>query len=389
MVLSMVTRAHPSPSRWPRLVAALGLAVLLSGAGLSAAAPARADVNLTVVPSLLDVVADAGASAEQEIQLRNDSAEAVTLDLEVVPPASVPEALHALDWVSIDADRLEIAAGTTATLTVGLDIPGDARSGGHYANIRMTTATSADGTAAALAGEVIVPVLFSVDGDGDVDASAEIGQFAAFLEADGRIGFRAALENTGNVHFRAPGTVELDGPDGERLTTLDLAETTYVLPGQTRMLQAFGTLPLPVGTPFSARIAVDTGAGDPVTAETSFTPADPMTGPLALGICENLDGGPTVTLGMENPDTVGVVPVVRVVVRDAVDALVVDSALPPGEVLWPGQVDEVQAQLPGRLETGAYTMVATVQVGAGQPVETRLPFEIGGTSPATAPLCGI
>ena len=364
----------------------LAVAIVLAGLTLTTA-PSRADVNLTVTPSLLDVQATAGGTTDQPIVLENDSTDPVDLAVEIVPPTGVPDSFLALGWLTIDQTTIHIDPESAATMVVGLEIPAGADSGGHYGNIRLTTvgAQGSDGTA--LAGEIIVPVLFNVDGDGDIARTAEIRRFSAFLENDGRIGFRAELANTGNTHLLAPGTVAIAGPDGKRITSLDLMETTFILPGQTRDLQASGTLPLQPETDYTASVALGVDGTDAIRAETTFRLDDLQPDPLALSVCENVDGGPTVSIGVANESSLGLTPTIHLTVQDALAAKVVDTALPPGLLLWPSDEENLSAQLPERLASGSYILTGEIQVGTDDPVSTQLTFAIGGTGPDTAPIC--
>ncbi len=366
----------------------LALALVLAAVVTVRTIPGSAQVNLSVTPSLLDVVADADASTTQDIVLQNGGTEPVSLAIEVFAQDGIQPPADATGWVTVDQPAIDIPAGSSATLGVGLTIPEDAVSGGYYANIRITTVGSADQAGTVVAGEVVVPVLFTISGKGEIDRTTSVDRFAAFLEDDGRIGFRARITNAGNVHYRSPGTIEITGSDGTTMTTMDLQESTFVLPGQSRDLQAFGTLPLAADDTYGASISIDIGADAPIQAETSFSLKDLETAQLDVAICENLDGGPTVTLDLTNPGQIGVLPDVRLSIRDAVQSQIVDTALPQGTLLWPQADQQIEAQLPERLVTGSYTLVGTLQVGSGPAIETQLAFDIGGTGPQVAPLCG-
>lgn len=374
-----------------RLARALLLVLAVAAGTVALPGPTRADIYLTVTPSLLDIQATPGASADQPVEIVNGSDQPVDLAVEIVPPSSVEESYWATDWLAIDQERISIPANGTAELVIGLTVPGDATSGGHYGNVRLTTVAAPGSEGAALAGEIVVPALFTVtEGDGELDRAVSVSRFAPFLEPDGRIGFRTELRNEGNIHVQPSGIVSIAGPDGEVLSTLDVQQPTPVMPGQTRELRAYGTLPLGVGDEYTATMTLVTGEDRlPLAdAEVSFSLDDLAVPPLSLSICENLDGGPTVSVGASNSSPIGVSPNIQLSVLDAGSAVLIEAPLTPALTLWPEDSQDIQTQLPQRLLTGAYTLVGTIQVGADEPVRTEVPFEIGGTSPATAPLCG-
>ena len=66
----------------------------------------------------------------------------------------------------------------------------------------------ADGTAG-VSGRILVPVLLTVHGEGDLTRRPVFERAALFLEQDGRLGGRVAVHNDGNVHVPLTGSFEL------------------------------------------------------------------------------------------------------------------------------------------------------------------------------------
>ena len=384
----MTSPFHRSPSLRP--VRSL-LALILVIAGLAMSAPsASAQVTTTVSPSVLDLGAKPGATGEQEIIVQIQSTADVALQAEITPYNDLDDVPSAVEWLSLDQDQVTVAPGESATFTLQIDVPDDAEAGGHFAMVKITTgaADAADPAVgqAAVQGRFRIPVLITIGEEGDLVRSAELTRIAPVLEPDGRIGIWGELTNTGNVAISAPGDLAITDADDKDVASLEFPETTPILPGETQIIRATGTLPLPEGTEYTAAASIDVGGEDAVEAETTFTvtPAAP-TGDLA--VCENLDRGPTVTVDLRNPGELGLTATVSLAITNESGNQVAGANVPDTLLLWPAGDRSVATDAPTRLETGRYTLTAEITAGAGDVTTVDMAFEIGGNSPETAPLC--
>lgn len=170
------------------------------------------------------------------------------------------------------------------------------------------------------------------------------------------------------------------------MADVEFPETTPILPGETQRLRATGTLPLPAGTEYTLDGSIDFGGEDPAEASTDFT-VDEVSPEAGLTVCENLDRGPTITLRLASEGEIGLSATVSLVIDDVSGNQLVATSLPDSVLIWPGDEQTIATDAPTRLETGTYTLVAMVRAGAGDPLMVEFPFEIGGASPETAPLC--
>lgn len=380
-----------SPSPTIRLLRAALVFVVLAAGGAVLAPPTVAQVSATVSPSLLDLNAQPGATGEQEISILIESAGDVTVVAEVIPYQAAGETRSAEGWLTLDQVEQTVAPGDSATFTVTIQVPEDAEPGGHYAMISLTSGVAREGEPeagqAAVQGRFNIPVLITVGDEEDLERRAEIPRVAPFLEPDGRIGIWGEITNTGNIAIRAPGAVTIEDDAGEPVAELTFPETTPILPGETQVVRATGTLPLPDGADYTAETSFDIGGDDPIRSEATFT-LGPVVPDGSLVVCENLDRGPTVTVALRNPGDLGVIAVVAVEIDDRDGNQVAASTLPDQLLLWPDTEQTIDIDAPARLETGRYTLRARIQTGETAPTVIEQPFEIGGTSPETAPLCG-
>jgi hypothetical protein len=305
----------------------------------------------------------------------------------------------AVGWSTLNPRRLRLDPNASGTVTYRVEIPRDAISAGRYAELSISTTPIPDDPAASpapgstpIAGRIVIPVLLTVHGEGDLIRTTELMRSGLFLEPDGRLGIRAEVANRGNVHVPFIGHIEVTGDQLPTPATLEIT-LGRVLPGTSRTYAAATTLPLPQDAGYHA--LVEMGVPDSEGA-TTFEPtlhgesdvvATPSLALTELSICERLDGPPDVAVTLTNDGTLGIVPTVGFQVVDEAGAPVASTTATNQQLSWPGTEVAYAASLPARLASGSYTLVGAVVYGAGTVIERRLPFSIGGDPASAAPLC--
>jgi hypothetical protein len=328
---------------------------------------------------------------QHDLLVRNDGDELLTLAITINPSPVVAPERSAAAWLAIPAASLEIAAGDGATLTVAITIPTGTPSGGYYARLSLTSdAEAAGANAAAIAGQLAVGFLITVEGEEPLERAAELGRFAPVLEGDGRIGFRAELVNTGNVHLIAPtGQVVVTTADGSAAGSLEFPETTPLLPGLKTGMTTQGSLPLTIGASYQAEASftfLESSAPLTISSTVTLTP-DLVVEPVR--VCENLDRGPTLAVALSNRGQIGLLPYANLAVVSEADGSLGSAQVANGSLLWPRESQAVQIDFPERLESGSYTVTLTVRFDPLQPATVvTTPFQIGGLTGDPVPLCG-
>jgi hypothetical protein len=373
-----------------RLTIAISLFVTLTvGSVAGAAIPTAATVSLGVAPSLLELNAKPGATGTQTLTVSNQGDTAVDVTTAVSPLRTAADAESAVSWLSVDPATFHVEPGQNQKVTVTITVPEGLASGGYYAAVTITTgATKSNGGGAGIAGQLGVPFLIEIDGKGKISRKASVERFAPVLEADGRIGFRALVKSTGNTYVVAKGAIQVDQADGKKLGSLEFPETTAILPNTEQLLTSQGSLPLQIGASYTSQAQIDFGAKKPVTARAAFAVNPPVLAATNLAVCENLDKGPTLSFGVHNDGDLGALPTVTLGITQENGSTVGSAPLPRAPLVWPHDTSTFSADFPQRLVSGAYTFTVTVQLPNGQPVTQQLPFQIGGTGPTVAPLCG-
>lgn len=368
----------------------LGATFVLMTLGL--AAPASAQVSLSVAPAFLELEGDAGDTGMIEIDVTNKGDEPFDVVTAMAPFQGMAGDRSLLDWSTVGPQHLTIAPGEAGIIDFSLALPDDAPAGGRYAAITVTTVPESGENTAAVAGQVVVPVFVTIRGDGDLNAASELGRSALFLEADGRLGARVEVTATGNVHVPFVGEVTVT--DDEHAVDASLAiDAGRVLPGTTRTYATATTLPLPLDRTYHVSIAMGTPddaermTGDPVhTADLTVE----ATAGLALdgsSICETLDGGPQVATSLHSAGSLGLTPAVSFQVFDASGAPIAAAQGGAPALLWPGETVLVGANLESALPSGDYTLVTRASAAADITTELTTAFSIGGDPATAAPLC--
>ena len=215
----------------------------------------------------------------------------------------------------------DVAPGGSVEVAVTIAVPADATTGGWYASIGIATGRP-DGAADATAirGRIVVPVWLAVTGDGPVTRVPVVERFAAVIEPDGRLGFRALIRDDGDTHLFATAHVTVGTAEQPAAATWD-AVSHGVLPGQSVVFANRETLPVwTTGELAASLVVAPSDAGEatdfvPVGASTAFVP-DGSLDVTDLGACENLDRGPTMRASLAATGSIGVVPAVRFDVFD-------------------------------------------------------------------------
>lgn len=362
---------------------------LLAGAILIGVAPAKADVSVTVYPSLVELEGRQGSTAEFQITVDNSGDEAFEIVTGVAQLQDMTGLRSAEEWVSVSPTRTRIEPGRVAALDIEVEVPASTHSSGRYALITISTVPAKGGAnVVSMSGAINVPMLLVVNGGGRLSRQPSIERFAPVLEPDGRLGVRAEVSNAGNVHARMSGTALLSGPDGLQ-ASLEIP-AGRVLPGAVRSFASRGSLPLASGVRYEM-----TGSFQPFETDAGFSDlvhqstfvATPRVAIQDLAVCENLSTGPSLSASLVNAGDLGVVSNPRLEILDENDVLVMGHAPASPPISWPHETLDLGVVFPQRLVSGSYTLVASATYGLDSSMEASLPFSIGGDPATAAPLC--
>jgi hypothetical protein len=365
-----------------------GLAlVLFGGAGVVLwADPAKAEVTISVSPSLTEFRAVPGNTGEQQITVFNDGDEPFAVSVSVREYGGAPQKLSAKGFIEVSPKTFDLAPGESQSVRVSINVPADSPSGGRYATVTFRTGAKQSGAAGTgVSGEIGVPQLFTINGAGPIEREARIDRILPVLLQDGTIGFQLMVDNPGNIHFFPRGT--LDVTCGEAATeTLQVPRGTAVVPGTERLVSVDGFLNIPSGMTCDARATLNYGERRPVTGQLTFARDKLTFTPNAqlyiteLGATEQPGGSPELRLVLDNSGELLLTPQVQLDVFDSQGEHLGSAtpARPPS--VEPGEKYEVKTEYPGRLGPGKYILRASAVYG-DKIAERQTTFTLGAAAP--------
>ncbi len=194
------------------------------------------------------------------------------------PSSGAPQFLESADdqslsrWVNFSVASLTLKPGAKGTLDYTIRVPQDANPGGHYgAVIAQTQAQQTEGTGVSVQPELGSLILVTVAGEQVVEARAVDFRPVRKIFTMDFPSFIATVRNSGNVHLKPVGSVDITGPAN---ATINVNSTkSSVLPNSTRNFTAVSEDSLPFGK-YTAKLELRAEAPDgrtiPVTAISEF-----------------------------------------------------------------------------------------------------------------------
>jgi hypothetical protein len=253
---------------------------------------------LTISPPLMEFDARPGDSLVDVVKLYNETQEQLTLTGSVqnfkamgetgTPEFSATETTGLSSWIKLDETTVTLAPGERKSVLFTVAVPGNAEPGGHFAGILWATGGSAEEGATGVGLVAKTGTLVLVRVAGLVTEAGRIVEFATdkasydYLPAT----FGIRFENTGNVHLKPAGTIEVKDMWGKKVASMEVNEDlANVLPDSIRKFDAsWQKNEVPVGASewqkerenfawgkFTATVVLNYGVGGQVvTAQTAF-----------------------------------------------------------------------------------------------------------------------
>jgi hypothetical protein len=187
--------------------------------------------TFTISPPAVQVKLDPGKTAEGVLKLVNDSDSPLTFqtslqdfivkDAEgtpsILPPNTLSNKYSASTWIGVYPDIITVKPHEKAELNYFIQVPSDARPGGHYAAIMYTPTTTmgVNGTGATV--NTSVGTLFYVTVNGPVNIKASITSFLTKSLWDmGPVTLNTKILNVSDVHITPKGTITVTNMLGQK-----------------------------------------------------------------------------------------------------------------------------------------------------------------------------
>jgi len=188
--------------------------------------------TITVTPPTVSVTGNPGYYTEGTMGIINDSDSPITFKAEmhdfiVQDNAGTPEILpantlmttySAAAWMGVTPQTFTIQPKKRQNLNYFIQIPGNARPGGHYAAVVFVPATqkgAVENTGSQVNGQV--GTLFSIAVNGPIKESASVTKFFANgLQEYGPVNILSQIKNYGDLHIRPVGYITVSDMLGRK-----------------------------------------------------------------------------------------------------------------------------------------------------------------------------
>lgn len=196
--------------------------------------------SITIIPPLVDSLLNPGDKREGTLKLVNNSSTELTFSASVkdfivddtlgtptiLPDGVLSNKYSAASWIAVTPDTFTLAPGKTQILNYYIQIPGDARPGGHYAAIVYAPQEllGVKGTGAGV--ETHLGTLFYAAVDGDIVENASVKEFKAdsSFKEYGPVELTTMIVNYSDSHIRPKGTVDIKNLFGQVIYSQPLEE---------------------------------------------------------------------------------------------------------------------------------------------------------------------
>jgi hypothetical protein len=242
--------------------------------------------TITIVPPSVDSKSDPGDKKEGTLKVVNSSDQPLTFKVQVkdfvvdntigtphiLPDNTLSKKYSASNWIAVVPETFTIQPGKTQQLSYYLQVPSDARPGGHYAAIvyEPQELIGVQGTGTGV--ETHVGTLFYVRVNGNIVENATVKKFAAepYLAEYGPATIKTQIINYSDSHIRPIGTISVKNLLGQVVYSEKLEEHN-IFPEATRDFTTTIGKKLMFG-PYTAELKANYGTANNLTlfATTAF-----------------------------------------------------------------------------------------------------------------------
>ena len=259
----------------------LAVILVLTGAKLTQAQVQR---TITIVPPSIPVNLNPGEKTEGKMKVINDSDTPLTFKAtiqdyivedgngtpRILPPDTLDKRYTASAWIGVYPDKFTVEPHQKQELNYYIQVPQDARPGGHYAAVVYTPGGEAvQGTGASV--EAKMGTLFLIGVNGNINEQASISKFLAnFFNEYGPVNVLTTIRNAGDLHIKPVGSITVTDLLG-RKTTVNLKENNVFPGGGVRNYENAIGQKWMIG-PYTAKLAASYGKNNnlPLTAVVTF-----------------------------------------------------------------------------------------------------------------------
>lgn len=209
--------------------------------------------TMTITPPTIQVTMKPGTSSEGNLGIINDSDSPLTFHATVqdftvedtlgtpniLPPSTLSNKYSAASWIGVSPDTFTVQPHQRQNLNYYMQLPPDARPGGHYAAIVYTpvnTDTGKNQTGAVVNTEI--GTLFYITVPGTITEYAQVSHFSANrFQEYGPESLALQIKNFGDLHITPKGSINVTDIFGRTIQSIPLDQHN-IFPGAARDFSA-------------------------------------------------------------------------------------------------------------------------------------------------------
>lgn len=245
----------------------------------------QASRSITIVPPSIETPVNPGDKKEGILKVINNGDIPLTLTAstqdfivkdfvgtpDFLPQDTLKSPYSAASWIGIVPDTFTVNPHQTIQLHYYLQIPKNARPGGHYAGVIYTPTESLSGKGTGAAVQTEIGTLFALDIAGPVHEQAQVTQFYSNkFQEYGPVYIHTQILNLGDLHIKPIGSIRITDMLGRQIGVIPLDEHNIFPQAARDYLNIFGQHWM-LG-PFHAKLILSYGRNDnlPLLAEATF-----------------------------------------------------------------------------------------------------------------------
>ncbi len=221
------------------ILSTLVFCFLFSVLGLSEANAQETQRTITIVPPTVQKAFDPGDKTEGIMKVINDSSEPLTFTASVqdfivqdtigtpniLPPNSLNKQYSAASWIGVAPSTFTVLPHEKQILNYYIQIPLDARPGGHYAAVLYspTNPAGVQGTGASVKEQI--GTLFYIAINGPIKEQSLVAKFGAnSFQEYGPVKILTQIKNLGDLHVKPQGAITISDLLGRTIQSDKLSQ---------------------------------------------------------------------------------------------------------------------------------------------------------------------
>lgn len=229
------------------IVSGITAIILLALLSIKVSAQEVTQRSFTISPPAVQKALKPGDTAEGVMKVVNETTDPLTFSVStqdyivedtqgtpvILPPDVLDRKYSAASWIGLDQSKITVPARSRVELSYYIQIPKDARPGGHYGAVvfKPESTITVEGTGTAV--NTVIGTLFYLDVDGTITEYASVSKFVAnMFQEYGPVKVMTQIHNAGDLHIRPQGTITITSPFGKKVSQ-KLVEAN-IFPGAAR-----------------------------------------------------------------------------------------------------------------------------------------------------------